>query len=105
MRQVISEITLDPSSQNCNKIGRTMKGLNNGQIPFARDRCLAPELMHLNCLQRASIDTRVSLSTFACVRHCQALRRPVHGFVSLLFEGSKTTMTGSLHALPRISSL
>ena len=42
------------------------------------------ELTLLNCVQQASIGTRVSLSTFARGRHYQAPSQLIHGFVSLL---------------------
>jgi len=41
MRQVVSETTLDLSSQNC-QYYRTIKGLDNGQIPCAITQWMLP---------------------------------------------------------------
>jgi len=49
----------------------------------------------------------VSSSTFARGRHCEAPRRLVHGFVSLLLARGNTAMPGGLYtlqSLPRISA-
>ena len=67
-------------------------------INFVR---FSPPIPQLYCVQQASIGIRVTSSTFARGQHCQALRRLVHGFVSLLLAMERQCCVGrpsGLHA-------